>query len=168
MIARLKFFLILLFVTSLFALIEQGEISQWSVKNISNHIALAIIIEFSATLLEFQNVYLKYRKPTVIFRILDIFYLKWITLKIKLSLRNEDQQEFNKQLIRLAINNLHTCEKQRKITALAQLYQFGNNSDRWCKKYIYRALIDAHYKEGDEAIKEILVDAICHFHKICK
>jgi len=167
MFNRLKIFLTLLIATALIALLEQGEISQWSIKNIPNHIALALFLEFSVTLLEFQNEYLKYRKPDFLFKIYDFFYLKWITLKIRLSIRKEDQQEFNKQLIILAINNLKTGEKQQKIAALAQLYQFGNNSDPMCKKHIYNSLIDAHYKERNLGIKIILVEAICHFHRIC-
>jgi hypothetical protein len=167
MFNRLKIFLTLLIATTLIALLEQGEISQWSIKIIPNHIALVLFLEFSVTLLEFQNEYLKYRKPEILFKIYDFFYLKWITFKIWLSLRKEDQREFNKQLIILAINNLNTGEKQQKIAALAQLYQFGNNSDARCKKHIYNSLVDAHYKESNEAIKIILVEAICHFHRIC-
>ena len=82
-ITRLNIFLILLILTSILTLLEQGEISQESLRNIPNHIILALILEFSATLLEFQKDYLKYRRPELLFKIYDGIYLTWITLKIK-------------------------------------------------------------------------------------
>lgn len=167
-ITRLNIFLILLILTSILTLLEQGEISQESLRNIPNHIILALILEFSATLLEFQKDYLKYRRPELLFKIYDGIYLTWITLKIKWSLTKENQRTYNEQLIALALNNLVTGKKrQKKINALAQLYEFGKNSGEKCKRHIYESLVEAHYKESDKAIKKILIEAICHFHNIC-
>jgi hypothetical protein len=136
----------------------------WDVKNISNAVIIAFIIELSALLLEAQNEYFRYKRPAILFDALSYINYKIISFKIKKSLENEDQRKYYKELIFLAINNIESSEKQKKINGLTQLYQLGRDSDYTL--FIYHSLKRIYCTEKDKSFKPILLEALYKFHKL--
>jgi hypothetical protein len=160
---KIVFLLIRLVITFSISLLEQGDLSKWDLKSVSEPILLAFIVEIGAIIASVNDIYFRYRNPSIFWNLIRKIQLKLIERNITASISQTDLKEYNRQLILIALDKVASKDDPKKRLGITQLYYFDQDKDPVCADRIYKSLIKAYYREDNSKFKPLLMDVICRY-----
>ena len=139
-------------------------------KQLSDHLLVFLVIEIALGFIlaiSFYFNYFRYKRPKWFWeRVIAKFKNRQIKGRFSRICEREIEGEQQTMLVEIALNNISSTERGKKMSGIEQLYHLDDEADVIDHtEYIYLSLLDILKTESDGLCTKIMVEAVCHFHE---